>query len=256
MARYLTEHLGYPPLQASPTEGWFDWRSLRCFDPVRRWMAGIALLPRFVPDGTLLDIGCGNGSRLASLKTYGWRHLTGIEFVAAAAAEARAKGLAVECGSVESTLESYPDGSLDVVVSSMVLEHLSDPFGVVQRIAAKLKPGGQFLFSTVVRDSLDARIYGKFWGGFDFPRHLVYFRLADLDAMLTGQFDHVEYFYQPAPIDFVRSSTWRRREGEGRTIDDVIIRLMGTPWSAAIPGTLLAWLRRTSRVSFRCRRKP
>ena len=143
---------------------------------------------------------------------------------------------------------------LDVVVSSMVLEHLPDPFEVVRQIAAKLKPGGQFLFSTVVRDSLDARIYGKFWGGFDFPRHLVYFRRADLDAMLAGQYEQAEYFYQSAPIDFLRSSSWRRRAGEGRIVDRIIVGFLSMPRAAWLAGFVLAWFGRTSRVSCRCRR--
>jgi SAM-dependent methyltransferase len=256
MARYLREHFGYANLEVARRDGWFDWRSLRVFDPVRRWKVGVGLLPHFVPDGALLEIGCGNGSRLASLRAYGWRRLNGIELVAAAAEEARANGLAVECGPVESTLESRTDGSLDVVVSSMVLEHLHDPFAVVRQVAAKLKPGGQFLFSTVVRDSLDAKMYGKFWSGFDFPRHMVHFCRADLDAMLAEQFDQVEYFYQWAPIDFVRSSTWRRREGEGRSIDAVVARLQDRSWAMDIPGIALAWLGRTCRISCRCRRRP
>ncbi|MEO8257201.1 MAG: class I SAM-dependent methyltransferase [Acidobacteriota bacterium] len=254
-ARYLAAQLGYPAIQALPEAGGFNWRAVRWLDPVRRWTVGVGLLPQFVPDGALLDIGCGNGSRLASLRQYGWRRLHGIELVAAAAAEARANDLAVECGPVESTLESHADGSLDVVISSMVLEHLPDPFAVVRRIAAKLKPGGQFLFSTVVRDSLDARIYGKFWGGFDFPRHLVYFRRADLDAMLTDHYEQAEYFYQAAPVDFLRSSSWRRLAGERRIVDEVIVRLgSGIPQAAWLAGAVLAWLGKTSRVSCRCRR--
>jgi SAM-dependent methyltransferase len=256
MARYLREHLGYANLEAARRDGWFNWRSLGWFDPVRRWKAGVGLLPHFVPDGALLEIGCGNGGRLSSLRAYGWRRLNGIELVAAAAGEARANGLAVECGPVESTLESRPDGSLDVVVSSMVLEHLHDPFAVVRQVAAKLKPGGQFLFSTVVRDSLDAKMYGKFWSGFDFPRHMVHFRRADLDAMLAEQFDQIEYFYQWAPIDFVRSAAWRRREGEGRSVDAVVARLLDMSWAMDIPGIALAWLGLTSRISCRCRRRP
>ena len=254
MARYLQRHLGYPALPMTATDRGFDWRSLRWFNPVLHWTAGVGLLPRFVPDGALLDIGCGNGSRLAALKAFGWSRLNGIELVPAAAAEARSNGLAVECGPVESMLESHPDGSLDVVVSSMVLEHLPNPFQVVRRIAAKLKPGGQFLFSTVVRDSLDARLYGKYWGGFDFPRHLVYFRRADLDAMLTGPYHQAEYFYQSAPIDFLRSSSWRRVAGEGRTVDRAIVRFLNMPRAARLAGAVLAWGGGTSRVSCRCRR--
>lgn len=250
-ATYLRTTLGYEGLSIAP--GGAGWRGARVFDVVRRWSLGVELIPRFVRDGTLLEIGCGSGARLIALRGLGWRALHGIELVPAAAARARAHGFAVECGQVEDVLDSYPDHTCDAVVSSMVLEHLRDPFRVVRQIAAKLKPGGQFLFSTISRDSLDAWMYGPHWSGFDFPRHLVHFRRGDIDRMLADEFEEVEYFHQGAPIDFVRSSTWRRLDGQNRLIDALIVRF-GRSKAAELVCMGLAWLGLTCRVSCRCRR--
>jgi len=157
-------------------------------------------------------------------------------------------GFHVEVGRVEDILPSFPDGHFDVVITSMVVEHLCNPFQVVNEIARKLKPGGQFLFSTIVRDSLDHRMYGKYWAGFDFPRHMVHFRLRDVQDMLAADFAEVECFFHGAPIDFVRSSSWRKK-----AIDRLLIFLFSSKLGIIL-GLLLGLMAMTCRVSFRCRR--
>lgn len=253
--RYLVEHLGYTHLATQIDDPIFDWRSLPILSPFRRWQVGVSLLPKFVPEGRLLEIGCGNGERLLFLQQHGWKHLYGVELVAVAAEQAQSQGLHVVCGTIEEKIELYPDNHFDVIMSSMVLEHLYDPFAVVKQVAAKLKPGGQFLFSTVTRDSLDAKLYGKFWAGFDFPRHMVYLRRKDIEELVQERFEQLECFHQSAPIDFVRSSTWCNENGKGRFFDKVVAK-----WALSFPGQmiclLLAWLGMTTRASFRCRKKP
>lgn len=251
-AKYLREAMQYSALPPAAS-GATDWRAFAFWNPIHRWHAGIDLLPRFVPCGRLLEVGCGSGARLRALRDLGWQHPEGIELVPAAVEEARAHGLAVRCGPLEEILETYDDESLDVIVSSMVLEHLPDPFGSVRRIAAKLKPGGQFLFSTVCRDGLDAKLYGKYWGGLDLPRHMAHFRRADLRAMLAGSFEHVEFAHQVAPIDFVRAATWRQADEPGRLLDRLVLAA-GESKAARVCSTVLAWTGLTSRISCRCQR--
>jgi len=224
------------------------------FDAIRQWTVGQDLIPRYEEGGTVLELGCGSGARLGLLRRLGWPRVQGIEFVPAAAERARALGFEVRCAPVEEALDEYPDGALDVVVSSMLLEHLRNPFDVVSRVATKLKPGGQFLFSTITRDSLDARIYGGYWAGFDFPRHLVYLRTADIVRMLEGRFEHVEFFYHADPVDFVRGSTWRANDGKATLLDRLVLS-MRTSRPARVCAMVLALLGLTCRVSVRCRKR-
>jgi SAM-dependent methyltransferase len=247
---HLSKRLGYPVDSADSSTR----SSLRLFDALYRWKCGVELVPKFVSDGRLLEIGCGSGSRLLNLRELGWRGLLGIELVSVAAERACASGFEVQCGPVEEVLEKYADGSLDVVVSSMVLEHLCNPFEVISRIAAKLRPGGQLLFSTVIRDSLDGRFFGQHGVSYDFRRHMVYFRKQDLLDMLKEQFDCLECFHQHSPIDFVRPARWRLDDGNGGLLDRLILVLAKTPmlsWFCL----LQAWAGASGRVSFRCRRK-
>ncbi len=252
-AAYLRRHMGYAELKPDAGAG-SRWASLPIFSPVRKWLAGVALTPHYVPGGKLLEIGCASGARLLYLRRLGWESLYGIELMPAAAAQAREAGFEVVCGQLEQNLPAYPDGFFDVVVTSMVIEHLADPFTVVREAAKKLKPGGELLFSTVIHDSFDCKLFGEYWPNFDFPRHMVYFSMADLTTMLKDQFEAPEWFYQSAPVDFSRPASWRLAEGRGGVFDRLTLMLMSSRLGNLI-GFLLAKAGLTSRVSFRCRRK-
>jgi len=217
--------------------------------PLGDWLSGVELNPVLVPGGTLLEIGCASGARLNSLRSKGWQHLYGIEAVPNAAEKARSLGLQVETGAAEAVLPLYQDSFFDVITTSMVLEHLFDPFEVVHQVSRKLKPSGQFLFSTVVRDSLDARLFGHYWSGFDFPRHMVHFRKRDVYQMISEDFENIKCFHQNAPIDFVRPAKWR-----GNPIDKLISRVASSS-AAELLCLFLVWTGQTCRVSFSCRKK-
>lgn len=251
--KYLRRHLGYDHLVGDSRKG-YDWSSLGVFDRLWKWRMGVTLIPHYVSGGKLLEIGCASGAQLLFFRQLGWEHLYGVELVPKASETARALGFLVECGPIETVLGNYPDEYFDVIFSTMVIEHLLDPFRVMHDIASKLKPGGQFLFSTIVHDSLDAKMFGPYWYGFMFPRHMVYFQKRDIYEMLGDHFEQVECFYQSAPQDFVQPATWRREYGASKFIDWPILAL-DRSIAANVINVFLAWLGLTSRVSFRCRRK-
>lgn len=254
-ARFLRKRLGYRALEPEPQTGkGSKWRQLAVLDWIRNWQQGVILMPTYVAGGKLLEIGCASGGRLLTLHRLGWQDIHGIELVPAAAERARAEGLSVTTGQVEDALSQYPDGEFDVVIASMVLEHLHDPYQVLKQVARKLKPGGQFVASTVVRDGLDARMFRDYWSGFDFPRHMVYFRKSDLLELLESSFEKIELFYQSAPIDFVRPAVSRKNEGKGTAADDAILWVARSSLAPSL-GLCLAWLHLTSRISFRCQRR-
>jgi len=215
--------------------------------PLLHWRAGTQLIPAYVPGGRVLDIGCGNGAMLRLLRTIGWSDLSGIEPDPAAAAIARSTGAEVREGSVEDVLPSYPDGHFDAIIASMVIEHVADPYAVMQEIARTLRPGGELLLSTVTRDSADAAFFGTLWAGFDFPRHMTYFRNEDIAALIAPHFEHVERFHQVGSIDWVRSASWR-----GRPIDRLITRIGRRGMLG--PAIVVALVGKSTRVSLRAQR--
>ena len=250
MEIFLAKEMGYTHLRTldSSTERNLPSRTIReC-----RRLAGIELIPYYFEHGRLLEVGCATGDRMHMYRQRGWTYLQGIEFSEQAAVKAQQRGFSVACEPVEIALDKLSDGSFDTVVSSMVLEHLYNPFSVVQAIARILKPGGEFIFSTVTLDSLDARMFGSYWSGYDFPRHMVYFRMTDIRDMLATDFDLTDCFHQNAPVDFLRPATWRRSEGR---ISDRLIASLAKSSARLWVGDLLARMGQTSRVSFRCRKK-
>jgi 2-polyprenyl-3-methyl-5-hydroxy-6-metoxy-1,4-benzoquinol methylase len=95
------------------------------------------------PVGRALELGCGGGATLARLKArglVGWG--AGIEISDAAAARAAEVLDLVIAGNVETLADRDIPGDLDLVVCLDVLEHLVDPWSVLRRLAAKLRPGG------------------------------------------------------------------------------------------------------------------
>ena len=239
LAAYLARHRGYAHLgtggRGTP------------LDPFLRWRAGIQLIPAYVAGGRVLDVGCGNGGLLRTLRALGWTDLHGIEPDPAAAAIARSTGADVRQGAVEDILPGFPAAHFDAIIASMVIEHVAEPYEVMREIARALRPGGELLLSTVTRDSLDARFFGPYWAGFDFPRHMTYFRDRDIAALFAQRFDRLERFHQLGPIDWVRSASWR-----GRPVDRLIARLGRRGMIA--PAIVAAMTGRSTRVSLRARR--
>lgn len=246
---FLTEQLGYERgSNQSPAQRLVAELG-GLFSRAARWRAGCDLAPRFVHGGRVLEIGCGNGDTLRRLRDLGWQNLHGIELSESAARIARRDGFTIKVATIESALESYPDASFDAIVGAMVLEHLVNPFAVVRQVARKLKPGGEFLFSTVIRDSLDGRIFGPYGVCFDFPRHMVFFRKRDLNEMLCADFDRVQSWHQSTPIDFYRPAALRA----GRFDEQFQSFFKSRAGREVVQ--VLARLRLMGRVSYRCRRK-
>ena len=93
----------------------------------------------------VLDVGCGEGALGATLEARGAR-VTGVELDAAAAGVAArrlSRVLALPAEEAVAALEERPD----VVVLADVLEHLSDPCGVLRALRGALAPGGLLVFS-------------------------------------------------------------------------------------------------------------
>jgi SAM-dependent methyltransferase len=103
------------------------------------------LLPEKVD--TILEIGCGTGATMAWIRSV--RHVeyaVGIELFAAAASEARGTFDEIMVGDL-GTLELRFSTSFDVILALDVLEHLADPWSVVEKLRRALTPDGVMLVS-------------------------------------------------------------------------------------------------------------
>ena len=151
---------------------------------VETFTASLDHLRRFVPSGTLLDVGCHIGTFLTVAESHGFT-VAGVEPSrwASEIARSRVSGL-IHRGAIEDA--PMPEGGYDVVTLWDVIEHLPDPALDIRAIRSALTPGGIFAVSTMDVDSLFARLLGRRWPWY-MQMHLVYFSRATLCEMLRRE---------------------------------------------------------------------
>jgi SAM-dependent methyltransferase len=141
------------------------------------------LLERWVTAGSVLDVGCGDGKFLWALGPH-WKR-TGVDSSdeTITLVSSRMPDLRLIQGDVFS--ESLTGENFDAITLWHVLEHLPDPRRVMRRVVSLLKPGGVLIISLPNLDSLQARLFRRYWYGFDdVPRHLFHYSKLSLDLLL------------------------------------------------------------------------
>ena len=104
----------------------------------------------------VLDVGCGGGILAESMALKG-AEVTGLDMGTEPLEVARLHALesGAEVNYLQDTVEAhaakYPE-MYDVVTCMEMLEHVPDPFSVVQSCAKLIKPGGHVFFSTLNRN--------------------------------------------------------------------------------------------------------
>jgi len=97
----------------------------------------------------IVDVGCGDGSATHLVRNLDARNtVIGVDWSATALAQARARGLLVIQGEVDTAGLPLPDGCADVVIMSELIEHLVDTDTAVDEVRRVLRPGGVLLLST------------------------------------------------------------------------------------------------------------
>ncbi|MEZ5306231.1 MAG: class I SAM-dependent methyltransferase [Pyrinomonadaceae bacterium] len=135
-----------------------------------------------IETGTMLDIGASAGCILKGFVERGWRG-RGIE----------PNGKMARIGSdrygieiAEGDFESYvTDEKFDLVSMIQVAGHLYDPKAAFQKAFEILRPGGALLVETWNRDSLLARMFGRFWHEYSPPSVVQWFSEDGLESFLN-----------------------------------------------------------------------
>jgi 2-polyprenyl-3-methyl-5-hydroxy-6-metoxy-1,4-benzoquinol methylase len=144
------------------------WLGVLLLRSAKRQIDGMFL--EDVPPGRVLDVGCGDGRLLATLRNRGWT-AEGQDVDPEAADHARRKhGITVHVGDLRQL--ALPAESFDAVVMNHVIEHAYDPAALVRECLRLLKPGGLFVATTPNPESFGHAMFGPTWRGLDPPRHL------------------------------------------------------------------------------------
>lgn len=132
---------------------------------------------------SVLDIGCGNGGFLQSLKNFGDYKLFGSELSEDSAKRAlRNKDIEMHIGELKD--ESFENGSLDLITLFHVFEHLSQPKSTLSFIQKKLKANGYVVMSFPNIDSWQSKLFKGHWLHLDPPRHLFLFKPSDFISIM------------------------------------------------------------------------
>ena len=154
----------------------------RCF--TRRVLRVHYRLPRWVPEGRVLEIGCGPGYFLTVLRDLGWQP-TGLEWDAEFARRvSRETGIRVL--ETPESLEAVPDETFDAVVLWHVLEHVPDPVGTMREARRVLKRRGELRMEVPNALSLSATLLKPYSAGIAEPRHFFHFSPRTLALVLRA----------------------------------------------------------------------
>lgn len=132
----------------------------------------------FKKSGSICDLGCATGDFLREVKFHNNWQGYGVEPNPFASNIAREVGLNVETASFLDN--PFPGMNFDVICMWNVIEHLPDPLGTLHEINKRLNPGGLLVFTTPNLESFDARLFGRYWIGYELPRHFFVFSKTTL----------------------------------------------------------------------------
>ena len=156
-----------------------------------------AKLLNWVPDGSnVLDIGCATGYMCSALKEHKNCKITGIEIDANMASVAKKRCDDVIEGDIQSMdikKELGEEAVFDIVLMADVLEHLTDPGSVLQKIRPFLKEKGLLLVSVpniahsaIIFELLQGKFLYRKEGLLDYT-HLRFFTKESLINMLESK---------------------------------------------------------------------
>ncbi len=179
------------------------------------------IVERWRGTGRVLDIGAAAGYVLEGFTAgSGWRG-AGVELNPAMAAAARARGVDVRAGTVESAL---PEGEFDAVLLVQVIAHFPHVVQTLARLRERTVPGGIWVVESWDRRSVVARLLGRRWHEINPPSVLHWFSRRSLDGLL-------------ASLGFARVATGRPRKTIGAAHVHALLgahRLLG-PLARLIP---------------------
>lgn len=138
--------------------------------------------------GKLLEVGCGNGTRLSKIAALGW-YVEGQEVDPVSANVASRKGMKIHVGYLDKL--GLKDESFDAIVMNHVIEHVHDPVEHLSECRRLLKPNGTIIVVTPNSRSLGHRLFKSNWRGLEPPRHVMVHSLNSIRraAFIAGFYE-------------------------------------------------------------------
>lgn len=152
---------------------------------VRLWRKLLDHVEHNSGNGPLIDLGCGGGQFLQFAVAHGWRAASGVEPSPKAVAIARSAVVApIHEGAWKDV--SLQPASFAAVALLDVLEHDTDPYGLLTHSYDLLRPGGSLIITVPNIRGLSIRCFGRNAYVLIPPEHLSYFTAKSLRLMLLN----------------------------------------------------------------------
>ena len=163
--------------------------------------------------GEMLDIGCGTGAFLKTMKTAGWG-ITGLEPDETARKKAQ-ELYAIQPLSSEKIFQLKPS-TYHAITLWHVLEHVHELHAYIKQLATLLTPNGKIFIAVPNYTSKDAAIYAAHWAAYDVPRHLYHFSptaMAQLIAMYNLKITAIKPMWYDSFYVSMLSEKYRNGKG-------------------------------------------
>lgn len=213
--------------------------------------------PNFETPGTMLDVGCGAGTFLATMLEKGWRAY-GVDFDERAAQLGRQEGIEIFGGTIRDA--NYPSAYFDYVRSNHSFEHIRDPREVLREIRRVIKPTGLLFIGVPNVNGLMATFWKDRWWYRGAPVHTFGYNPDTLCRLLEQEgFELVSVRYNSTFAGILGSLQvhLNRKNGkgseEGWIVGNPVLRLLGH-WAARLTDFM-----RTGdcmEITVRCKQNP
>ena len=155
-------------------------------------------------NASVLDIGCGSGGLLLSLKRAGFSNLTGADPFLPNDIETNGVHL------FRKPLDEV-EGEFDVVMLQHAFEHMAEPQLVLKQLNNILRPNGIVILRMPVSDTYAWKHYGVNWHQLDAPRHLFIHTRKSMAIIASGADLAIsEVVYDSTLMQFIVSEQYAR----------------------------------------------
>ncbi len=178
--------------------------------PFKRWLK-VAGIPQFKTNGLALDIGCSHGEFLEELKNLGWL-VFGIEMDEKVANYAKnERGLEVVNKRIDDF--DFENKKFDVITMRMVLEHLYNPFEILNKIGQQQKPKAELIFSVPYFWGIEFMIFKKYTYALQLPHHTFFFKKSIIKKYLKKLgYYKIKFYHYYGTKEFTSSSQIKYQE--------------------------------------------
>lgn len=154
---------------------------------------------------TVLEIGPGSGSLLSFLSENGIQ-VAGVEIDRNCVSNIRDKGILCHLGNINEVISEIGLTKYDAVILHHAFEHLYNPKEALKSIYSLLNKNGIIYLCLPNIDSIEAKLFRRYWKGLDLPRHIIHYdRKSIKRALSEANFEIINIDNDAFPSSFVES---------------------------------------------------